>query len=128
MTPAFLFRLSALSAAKLCLLGLLYFGARPWYLHWGPTESELRARLPGDDLVELPPDHSVTTRAITIQAPAHQVWPWLAQLGQDRGGFYSYELLEDAVGADMPRVERLRPELQRWSKGDKLWMYPPHKL
>jgi hypothetical protein len=56
------------------------------------------------------------------------VFAWVAQLGQDRAGFYSYELLEDLAGCRMPRVEHLDPELQHWSVGDRLWMYPPDKL
>ena len=67
------------------------------------------------------------TRAITVAAPARQVWPWLTQIGQDRGGFYSYRMLEDLVGCEMPNVEYLDPRLQQWKLGDKLWMYPPRK-
>lgn len=98
---------------------------RPWYLHWGATFEEATARLPGDELVDA---GSQSTRALTIEAPAARVWPWLLQLGQDRGGFYSYELLENMVGTDMHNVDTLRPELQHWKLGDKLWMYPPDKL
>jgi hypothetical protein len=68
------------------------------------------------------------THAITIAAPAATVWPWLAQTGQDRGGFHSYELLEDLVGCEMTNLPWLDRRLQRWRPGDKLWMYPPHKL
>ena len=56
-----------------------------------------------------------------------RVWPWLAQLGQDRGGFYSYRVLENLFGCEMPDIEDLVPRLQNWKLGDKLWMYPPHK-
>ena len=81
--------------------------------------------LPGDEIV--PAARSRETRAITIAAPAAQVWPWLAQLGQDRAGFYSYRLLENLVGCEMPNIEQLDPRLQSWKLGDKLWMYPPRK-
>jgi hypothetical protein len=63
-----------------------------------------------------------------VQAPAEQVFSWLAQLGQDRAGFYSYDLLENLVGCRMPRIERLDPSLQHWSIGDRLWMYPQDEL
>ena len=98
---------------------------RPWYLSWGSTEEEQRMRLPGDDIVA----HAgaQNTRAITIHAHVDRVWPWLAQLGQDRAGFYSFELLENIVGCEMPTSDSLHPELQGWKIGDKLWMYPPHK-
>jgi hypothetical protein len=67
------------------------------------------------------------TRAITINASASLVWQWVAQLGQDRGGFYSYDILENLVGAQMPTEDYLRPLKQVWRPGDKLWMYPPSK-
>ena len=98
---------------------------RPAYLNWGATAEERIRPLPGDDIV--PQSGSQATRAITIKAPLSTVWPWLAQLGQDRGGFYSYDLLENAVGCDMPTDDVLRPDRQNWSLGDRLWMYPPHK-
>lgn len=98
---------------------------RPWYLSWGARGDEQRAELPGDEIVENPGEQ--TTRAITIHAPADQIWPWLAQLGQDRGGFYSYRRLENLVGCDMPAPGGLLPDKQHWQVGDKLWMYPPDK-
>lgn len=108
------------------LLASFLLAVRPWYLTWGASEREAREPLPGDEL--LSGITAQTTRALTIDAPAPVVWAWLAQLGQDRAGFYSYELLEDMVGTRMPHVDELRPELQRWQLGDKLWMYPPEKL
>jgi len=66
--------------------------ARRWQLRWGTTDKESEEQLPGDDLIE---NADITaTRAITIRASADQVWPWIAQLGQGRGGFYSYDFLE----------------------------------
>jgi hypothetical protein len=118
-------RVSALVA---CLAGLLavYFGvARPWFRRWGATDAEVAMSLPGDAIV--PAARSRETRAITIAAPADQVWPWLAQIGQDRGGFYSYKRLEDLFGCEMPDVRALVPWMQHWKLGDKLWMYPPGK-
>jgi len=67
---------------------------RPWYLRWGASEDEVRKPLPGDELVLQPKIQS--TRAVTIDAPVEDVWPWLVQLGYGRGGFYSYDLLENA--------------------------------
>ena len=55
------------------------------------------------------------------------MWPWLAQLGQDRGGFYSFDELENLVGCRMPTVDILRLDKQSWAIGDKLWMYPPDR-
>ena len=62
---------------------------RPWLLNWGAFDDEKVRPLPGDHIVPNP--QSITTRGITIYAGVEQVWPWLAQLGQGRGGFYSFD-------------------------------------
>ena len=89
---------------------------RPWLLRWGATEEEVEKPLPGDELVPEPRHQS--TRAITVNAPVEQVWPWLAQVGQDRGGFYSYEWLENLSGAHIRSADRIRPEWQHREEGD----------
>ena len=109
-------------AAIACAFFLI---VRPWYLRWGATDEEVRRILPGDEII--PTASGQETRAITIRAPIERVWPWVAQLGQDRGGFYSYDLLENLVGCDMPTTDRLRVERQSWRIGDKLWMYPKNR-
>ena len=65
---------------------------RPWNIQWGTTAEERAMPLPGDQLV--PVAHYRIDHGITINAPATAVWPWLIQIGQDRGGFYSYSTLE----------------------------------
>lgn len=92
-----------------------------WRTRWGATEAELARPLPGDDLVPNP-DWSYT-HAVTIDAPRTDVWPWLLQLGQGRGGFYSYEALENLVGCDIHNVPEIRPELQRLEEGDRIRMH-----
>lgn len=77
---------------------------RPWHLHWGATDEEVRKRLPGDELAPHPALES--TRAVIIRAPAKEVWRWLVQLGQDRGGFYSYDFLENLAAADIHNVDQ----------------------
>jgi hypothetical protein len=64
---------------------------QPWQHRWGASDEEVRRALPGDDLLS---DAASTTRAITIAAPAEQVWPWLVQIGYGRGGWYSYDWIE----------------------------------
>lgn len=95
---------------------------RPWYRKWGATEAEEKMSLPGDDLVSTPKIEA--TRAITIQAPAASVWPWLAQLGQGRGGWYSYERLENLIGCDMHNADQIIPEYQDIKAGDIVRMGP----
>ena len=73
--------------------------ARARYLRWGATDKELKVGLPGDELVGAA--DLTATRAVTIRAGADVVWPWIAQLGQGRGGFYSYDFLENLVGCDI---------------------------
>jgi hypothetical protein len=117
-----------LGAVELAFAGLaaVYMAvARPWFHPWGASEAELRARLPGDEIIPSAP--SQETRAITIEASAAAVWAWVSQIGQDRAGFYSYQVLENLVGCEMPNVQTIVPRFQRWKVGDKLWMYPPHK-
>jgi hypothetical protein len=114
---------SIISALLILTFGLF---VRPWYLEWGTTPQERCAALPGDEIVATSAAHQ-ETRAITINASVAQLWPWLAQLGQDRGGFYSYDLLENLVGCEMPTRDKLDPRKQQWEVGDKLWMYPERK-
>ncbi len=64
------------------------------------------------------------TRAITVRASAEQVWPWLAQLGQGRGGFYSYDFLENLVGCDIHSADRIVPEWQDVGVGDEVRFAP----
>lgn len=94
---------------------------RRWRTRWGASDEELRRTLPGDELVPHP--RWSYTRAITIRAPRSAVWPWLVQIGQRRGGFYSYEALENLVGCDIHNVRELRPELQRLQVGDTVRMH-----
>ena len=71
------------------------------------------------------PDADLTaTRAITIDAGADGVWPWIAQLGQGRGGFCSYDFLENLVGLDIHSAERIVPEWQGIEVGDEVRSHP----
>jgi hypothetical protein len=96
--------------------------ARRRYLTWGATDEECDELLSGDDLVPNP--NLTATRAIAIRAPAGWVWPWIAQLGQGRGGFYSYDFLENLVGADIHSADRIVPELQAIAVGDEIRLGP----
>jgi hypothetical protein len=95
---------------------LYMLGARPWHLRWGASEGEAQMVLPGDHLI--PEPTSVSTRAISIRAPLGQVWPWVVQMGQGRGGFYSYEFLENLAGSDIHNADRILPEHQELRAGD----------
>jgi hypothetical protein len=92
------------------------------YLTWGATDQEVSALLPGDDLLARA-DISAT-RAITIRASASDVWGWIAQLGQGRGGFYSYDFLENLVGCDIHSSDTIVREWQSIAVGDELRLAP----
>jgi len=95
---------------------------RPWHLRWGATDEELTQNLPGDDLTPHP--QLKATHAVTINAPADDVWPWLVQMGQNRGGFYSYTWLENLVGCKMRNADEIVPEWQELKVGDSVWLHP----
>jgi hypothetical protein len=105
-------------------LALMYLltvlAARPTLLRWGSTPAERVAALPGDEVHPTLADYRID-HAITIRAPASAVWPWLAQLGQDRAGFYSYDWLERAVGDSIRNADRIHPEWQARAVGDTVF-------
>jgi len=99
-------------------VGALYLRlARRAILTWGATSAEGEARLPGDELLE--DANGVATRAITIEAPAGCVWPWIAQMGPSpRGGAYTYDWIENLLGLNMHSADRVLPEYQHPQIGD----------
>jgi len=107
-------------AVALTVLSALYYALlrRP-VLTWGATDAEAAARLPGDELLE--DADGVATRAITIEAPAGAVWPWLAQIGPaPRGGAYTYDWIENLLGLNMHSADRVLPEFQHPQAGDTI--------
>jgi hypothetical protein len=95
---------------------------RRGYNRWGVDEDELTSVMPGDELV---PDPDLGyTRGITVDAPAETVWPWVAQLGQGRGGFYSYDGLENLFRCDIHSADRVLPEHQHVAVGDVIRLAP----
>ena len=88
---------------------------RRWHLRWGATDEEVRRPLPADERVPHP--QLETTRALTLDAPPEAVWPWLVQMGYRRGGWYSYDWLDNQ---GVPSARRVIPELQGLKVGDKL--------
>jgi len=95
---------------------------RPWQLTWGATAAEVLRPLPGDDLVARPTFNA--TRAITIAAPPEEIWPWLVQVGVKRGGWYSYDFLDNFM---RPSADRIIPEFQHLAPGDVMGMSPDGK-
>ena len=98
------------------VLALGYLAIRPWHLRWGATAEEVSQAMPGDL------EHIGWTRAITIDATPEEIWPWLAQWGQGRGGWYSYDWLENLFGFDIHTADRIWPEYQDLKIGDSICM------
>ncbi|MBN2240603.1 MAG: hypothetical protein JW712_12585 [Dehalococcoidales bacterium] len=95
---------------------------RPWYSRWGASDEDIKRTLPGDEYI--PVFRGGYTQAINIDAGTSSVWPWIVQIGQDKGGFYSYEILENMIGCKITNADRILPECQDIKEGDKLVMHP----
>lgn len=89
---------------------------------YSATDAERRERLPGDEIVAQP--HAGYTLAITINADASDIWPWLVQMGQGRGGFYTHEWVENLLGAHIDNVDRIVPGWQQLELGDMIRLTP----
>jgi hypothetical protein len=106
------------------LFGLvLLVGLRPWHMRWGSTDAELHAALPGDDPA-VRAKYQIQ-HAVTVYATPDRIWPWLVQLGADRGGFYSYAALERLVGLRVRNADRIHPEWQGLRAGDTVYASHP---
>jgi hypothetical protein len=101
---------------------------RPWQLRRGATDAEVRRSLPGDDLV--PDPKCGYTQAITIKASTSDVWPWLAQIGYKRAGWYSHDFMHRLMGIagsvddEHRSAKRIIPELQDLTVGDVVEIAP----
>jgi hypothetical protein len=91
----------------------------PRQRRWGATQQEVARAMPGDALLRR--DAPSTTRAIMIDASPEVVFPWLLQIGYGRGGWYSYDWIDND---GKPSVERIDPALQRLAVGDRIEMLP----
>jgi len=100
----------------------LSLASRRWHRTWGATSTEVSEPLPGDALI--PNADLQTTRAIEIAASPAEVWPWLVQMGQGRGGLYTYEWIENLLGAQIHNLDRIHPDLQKLQPGDHVRLTP----
>jgi hypothetical protein len=103
--------------------------ARPWYQSWGSSRQERSSAstfMPLEDVAGAA--RYRIDRAVTVRAPAQLVWPWIAQLGQDRAGFYSHEWLERAAGLHVTNADSLVPAWQRRQVGEVLRAAQPGYL
>jgi hypothetical protein len=105
-------RIAAVAAAAAVVYG---WWVRPRFMRWGATDEELAGPYPGAEVV--PDGQRGPTMAVTIDAPPDQVWPWLVQMGGDRGGWYSWDHLDNA---GRPSAQRVHPEWQDLAPGDQV--------
>ena len=114
--------------AVLALAVVYVFLVRPWHLTRGATKDEVQRSLPGDELV--PDPKFVWNQAITIHAPAAEVWPWVVQIGNQRAGWYSWDAIHRLLGVagsvqyEDRSADRIIPELQNLQIGDEIRMMP----
>ena len=95
----------------------------PWMDRWGTTDAEIAATYPGDALVQAPT--GIVNRALTIHAAPEQIYPWIVQLGAERGGFYSHTWLETyLLQCKLINADRIHPEWQGLQVGDQVKMCP----
>lgn len=106
----------------LASVGLYAALGRRAQLSWGATSAETTSTLPGDDLMA--GADLTATRGITIRAGVEDVWPWLAQMGQERGGFYSYDWLENLAGCQVTSADVIEPAWQHPRAGDDFRLHP----
>jgi hypothetical protein len=102
------------------IIGMAYWiFTRPAHLSWGATTAEQQMKMPADELISS--NRVVTTRAISIKAPKEIIWPWIAQTGQNRGGFNSYYWLENLFAAKMQNADSIVSQWQNPQPGDSVY-------
>ena len=104
---------TAFLVAVVGFIAFFYSVYRPWQLSWGATADEVTRAMVGDGLVKNPTFNA--TRAVTVNAPAERIWPWIVQMGYKRAGFYSWDILDND---GIPSAERIIPEYQNLKVGD----------
>jgi hypothetical protein len=113
--------LEGISGAAVMAFNLLTPGLARRRSHWGVSTEEAAREQLGDDLVATP--LWSWTHGVEVAASAHEVWPWLAQIGANKAGFYSYQWLENLAGCGLRNAETVHPE---WEVhvGDILMLHP----
>jgi hypothetical protein len=110
---------AAILFGVLAFVVLYWLLMRRWFVRWGATMSDLTRSMAGDALVGDP--SYAATMAITIGARPEDIWPWLVQMGYQRGGLYSYDWLDRLFGyLDRRSADAILPELQRLAVGDEI--------
>lgn len=114
-----MFLLNTLLLLAITVLAFYFLLIRPWQLRWGARDEEVAMSLPGDEIVAKPHFHA--TRVVSIDAPPAAITPWIAQMGCNRAGFYSYDWIDNR---GKPSARRVLQEFQNIREGDFIPMTP----
>ena len=111
--------MAAVSLVVLTLAVMYWFPLRRWFACWGSTATDRTRAMAGDSAV-VNPTYSATM-AITVDARPEHIWPWLVQMGYQRGGLYSYDWLDRLFGyLDRPSAESILAQFQQLAVGDEI--------
>jgi hypothetical protein len=113
-------KVMAILAGLVVLAVILTAALTPWMDRWGAREDEIAASFPGDDLLAEPA--LFLNRAVTVNATPEEIYPWIVQLGADKGGMYSYTRLETLLRCSQVNADRIHPEWQGLEVGDEMKM------
>jgi hypothetical protein len=117
------FKLIGILAGLATLAILIIIALMPWMDRWGATKAEIKAHFSGDDLVPAP--RVFYHRAVTVKATPEEIYPWLVQMGAERGGMYSYAWFEtNILRCELINADRIHDEWQDLKFGDKVKMCP----
>ena len=118
-----LFKYAGILAGLGVLAVLVIVALMPWMDRWGASENEIAAAFPGDGLVPSP--RYVYNRVVVVNAAPEEIYPWLVQIGAEKGGWYSYEWLEtNVLRCEIVNAERIHEEWQGLKVGDQVKMCP----
>ena len=120
------FKFVGILAGIVILAVIIIAALMPWMDRWGATDDEIAASFAGDELVPTP--RISYTRAISINASPEDIYPWIAQLGADKGGMYSYTWLETLIQCPQTNADRIHDEWQGLEVGDKVLMCPDENM
>ena len=118
-----IFKIVGVLAGLAALAVIVVIALMPWMDRWGATTDDINTTFPGDELVPSP--RYVYTRAVTVNAAPEEIFPWLVQMGAEKGGMYSYEWFEtNILRCELINADRIHEEWQGLKEGDKVKMCP----
>jgi hypothetical protein len=117
------FKIVGILAGLAVLTVMVVVALIPWMDRWGATSDEINASYPGDELVLSP--RYVYSRVVTVNAAPEEIYPWLVQMGAERGGMYTYSWFEtNILRCELINADRIHEEWQSLKEGDKVKMCP----